>query len=130
MKVEHRAGNEETQSYLCSAQQNNEKIEPQEDLSGDCLAFYKMKSDEQLYQYLRGIAEQLGRAPTKAEVPGFHHIKARLGSWPRILEKAGIKPMSEKRRYKLKRRAQARKEKFRKKTAGKTNRHSTVQEPV
>lgn len=129
MKSELRTSNDGTENHSGAAQpqQNKEKSKSQKDLPDDCIAFYRMKSDEQLYQYLCDIAEQLGRPPTKAEVPGSHYIKARLGSWPRILEKAGIKPVSEKRCYKLERRIQTRKERSRKKAAGRAGREGSIQ---
>lgn len=52
-------------------------------------------TDEQLLEYVRGIAQQLGRAPKKAEVVGFSYIKNRFGPWPRMLEKAGLKEQRE-----------------------------------
>lgn len=48
-------------------------------------------SDEELLRYVQDIAQTLGKLPQKADVPGCCYIKQRLGSWPRILEKAGLK---------------------------------------
>ena len=48
-------------------------------------------SDEALLQYVRSVAEQLGRLPSKKEVVGASLLKCRLGPWPRMLEKAGLK---------------------------------------
>ena len=48
-------------------------------------------SDEELLRYVQDIAHTLGRRPRKADVPGCCYIKQRLGSWPRTLEKAGLK---------------------------------------
>ncbi len=130
MKSERQSINIENLSHLETARQNTGEIGTESDSSGQCSIVYQMKSEEQLYQYLRGIADQLGRPPTKAEVPGFQYIKARLGNWPRILEKAGIKPVSENRRYKLERRAQARKEKSQKKAAARARFESSIQGPM
>ena len=62
------------------------------------------KTDEELYQYLRVLAVKLGHPPHKADVPGYYYIKKRLGSWPRILEQAGLKQVSERRQKKLEQR--------------------------
>lgn len=64
------------------------------------LALYMKDTDEQLYQRIRDIAAKLGHLPRKEDVPAFDYIKKRLGPWPRVLEQAGLKPVSEKRRTK------------------------------
>jgi hypothetical protein len=79
-----------------------------EDQERAYLAFYRKKSDEQIYQYLRDMAAQLGRVPLKSDIPASSHIKSRLGNWPRILEKAGLKPMGEQRRHRVERRREKR----------------------
>ena len=84
------------------------------------IVLYRTESDEQIYQRLRCLADKLGRPPTKADVPGFDYIKSRLGSWPRILEQAGLKPVSRRRWYRLEQKAQARKEKPRPKEEART----------
>ncbi len=56
---------------------------------------YRKETDEQLYQHIRDIAAKLGRPPMKSEVPAVDYIKNRLGSWPRILQQAGLKPANE-----------------------------------
>ncbi len=48
-------------------------------------------TDRQLLQYIRDRAAKLGHIPKKSEVPGYTYLKGRLGPWPRILEKAGLK---------------------------------------
>ncbi len=72
----------------------------QKDLYQKYLALYQSETDEQLYQRLRDMAAQLGRLPTKAEVPACDYLKARLGSWPIMMEHAGLKPVGQKRRHK------------------------------
>ena len=57
---------------------------------------YKTETDEELYRYLQDLADELGRIPKKSDVPAYGYIKSRLGNWPRIMEKAGIKPVNEK----------------------------------
>lgn len=104
-----------------TAGQDTEEIEAQNDWRRRHIAIYRTESDEQIYQRLRCLAEKLGRPPTKADVPGFDYIKSRLGSWPRILERAGVKPVSHKRWYRLEQRAQARKEKSRPKEEARTD---------
>lgn|GEM_PF-6789102 len=69
-----------------------------QDLQKAYVELYKKESDEQIYQRLRETAAELGRIPKKSEVPGAGYLKHRLGNWPRLMEKAGIKPVSPKRR--------------------------------
>ena len=57
---------------------------------------HRNDSDEQLLEYLRHRAAELGHAPHKCEVVGFTFLKARFGAWPRILEKAGLKEIRKK----------------------------------
>ncbi len=57
-------------------------------------------SDEQLLQCVRLRAEELGRNPKKHEMIGFVYIKNRIGPWPVVLEKAGLKSVSRKRQAK------------------------------
>ena len=56
---------------------------------------YKLMSDEELYDVLRMKAEELGRLPIKNDVVCAEYFKQRFGPWPRILEQAGLKPVSE-----------------------------------
>lgn len=58
---------------------------------------HKRYTDEELLQYLRNCAVELGHTPLKKEVPGFTYLKSRLGPWPRVLEKAGLKEPKKKR---------------------------------
>jgi hypothetical protein len=62
---------------------------------------HKNDTDEKLLQYLVDKAAELGRIPTKRDIPGYTYIKSRLGAWPRVLEKAGLR---ERRPKKLRRR--------------------------
>ncbi len=64
-------------------------------------------SDEALLAYVREVAAQLGRTPNKAEVVGFTCIKGRLGPWPRVLEKAGLKEVSTNRKTMRQKRREA-----------------------
>ena len=73
---------------------------------------YQDKTDEELYQYLRHLADKLGHPPRKADVPGYYYIKKRLGSWPRILEQAGLKQVTERRKKKLARKKKVKEEKM------------------
>ena len=54
------------------------------------VAKYAVMTDEELYDVLRAKSAELGRLPTKNDVPGFEYFKARFGPWPRILEAAGL----------------------------------------
>ncbi|KPU43343.1 hypothetical protein OXPF_27840 [Oxobacter pfennigii] len=77
----------------------------------ECITQYRRETDEQLYQRVRDLATKLGRLPIKSEIPAFDYLKYRLGNWPRIMENAGLKPVSEKRRRMLEQRVQKKKEK-------------------
>ena len=61
---------------------------------------YRCESDEQLYERLRAMAKELGRMPTKKEIPAVSYLKSRFGNLPRMMEKAGLKPVSERRQLK------------------------------
>lgn len=56
---------------------------------------YSKMSDEELYEMIRNKTEELGRTPRVGEIPASRDIKRRLGAWPRVLEKAGVKEPSE-----------------------------------
>lgn len=47
-------------------------------------------TDEELLNYVAGIAEKLGRRPTKEETVGYRYIKSRLGHWPGIMVRIGL----------------------------------------
>ena len=55
---------------------------------------YAAMSDEELLQFIREKTEEFGRPPKVDEVTASRYIKRRLGAWPRVLEKAGVKPPS------------------------------------
>ena len=59
------------------------------------IARYKLMSDEELYDILRAKNDELGHLPAKKDIPGAEYFKQRFGPWPRILEAAGLKPVSE-----------------------------------
>ena len=52
-------------------------------------------TDEEIMRLIRARTAQLGRLPTKYDIPGADYLKKRFGPWPRILERAGVKPVSE-----------------------------------
>ena len=58
-------------------------------------AKYAAMSDEALLDILRQKAAELGRLPIKDDVACAFYFKQRFGPWPRILEQAGLKPVSE-----------------------------------
>ena len=68
---------------------------------------YKKKTDRELLDIIRRATKELGRLPTKADIPAAYYFKQKFGPWPRVLEAAGVKPVSET----YERREQARKEK-------------------
>ena len=54
---------------------------------------YKEKTDEELLQLVRDFTEENGREPMQAEVLYDRELKARFGPWPRMLERAGTRPV-------------------------------------
>ena len=52
---------------------------------------HKHDTDQQLLTYVRNVAAELGHAPKKEETIGYIYLKQRLGSWPQILIRAGLK---------------------------------------
>lgn len=55
---------------------------------------YEKMSDEEIYQMIRDKASELGKIPSKADIPGAGFLKIRFGPWPRLLEAAGVKEVS------------------------------------
>ncbi len=58
---------------------------------------HRTDTDEELIRYLKECADEIGRCPKKDDVVGYAYLKQRLGPWPRILERAGLKEKSQKR---------------------------------
>ena len=58
---------------------------------------HKSDTDEELIAYLVKCSKELGRCPKKEDVVGHTYLKQRIGPWPRILERAGLKEKSQKR---------------------------------
>lgn len=65
-------------------------------------------TDEELLQYIRTAAAELGRVPKKSEVSCALQIKSRFGPWPRALELAGVKVPSERSRQRQERKKEKR----------------------
>lgn len=61
---------------------------------------HKRDTDEELIAYLVKCSKELGRCPKKEDITGHTYLKQRLGPWPRILERAGLKEKSQKRTQK------------------------------
>ena len=61
---------------------------------------HKSDTDDELIAYLVKCSKELGRCPKKEEIIGHTYLKQRLGPWPRILERAGLKEKSQKRTQK------------------------------
>ena len=55
---------------------------------------YEEMSDEAMLQLLRTHAAGLDHVPAKHEIPDADYYRKRFGPWPRVLEKAGLKPPS------------------------------------
>ena len=51
-------------------------------------------SDEELFGVIRRCTEELGHPPAKHEIDYADYFKRRFGPWPRVLEMAGVKPLS------------------------------------
>lgn len=58
---------------------------------------HRNDTEEELLTYLKECAKALGRCPKKNEIVGHTYLKQKLGPWPRILERAGLKEKSQKR---------------------------------
>lgn len=58
-------------------------------------AKYKKMSDEELLDIIREKYKELGRMPNRSDIPVSGYFKSRFGPWPRVLEAAGVKPVSE-----------------------------------
>ena len=65
------------------------------------IEIYARMTDEEIFQFVRNTAEELGHMPTKADLMCPWYLKDRFGPWPRFLEKAGVKEVSERRQQKL-----------------------------
>ena len=66
---------------------------------------YQRKTDEELLDIIRNRAKELGRPPKRTEIPASHYFKHRFGPWPRVLEQAGVKGVSEVHQRRVKSRA-------------------------
>lgn len=62
---------------------------------------YQTMSDEELLDLIRKRTEELGHPPRKEDMEGVRVLKNRFGPWPRLLERAGVKEPSERRKRKL-----------------------------
>lgn len=69
------------------------------------IAIYERMTDEELLSFIYNTGIELERIPKKSDFVGFWYLKERFGPWPRILEAAGLKQVTERRKQKLKRKA-------------------------
>lgn len=65
------------------------------------IEIYERMTNEEIFQFVRNTAEELGRVPTKSDLLCPWYLKERFGPWPRFMEKAGVKEVSERRKKKL-----------------------------
>ena len=65
------------------------------------IEIYERMTDEEIFQFVQNTAEELGRVPTKNDLLCPWYLKERFGPWPRFMEKAGVKEVSERRKKKL-----------------------------
>jgi len=65
-------------------------------VNAEFVRHHRQDTDEELLDYVRYCAVELGHIPKKHEVLGFSYIKSRLGPWPRVLESAGLKETKQK----------------------------------
>jgi len=79
------------------------------------IAEYDKMTDEEIFGMIREYTAKLGRAPKKTEIPGAFYFKHRFGPWPRFLEAAGVKPVSETYKRRMESRQDRVKKKHRKK---------------
>ena len=86
---------------------------------------YAKMTDEELMEMIRRRTAELGRLPNKLDIPAAFYLKSRFGPWPRLLEKAGVKPVPENRQRKIE--ARRRKHKKLRHRAGE-KKHETKQE--
>ena len=56
---------------------------------------YESMTDDQVLAVLQQQAAGLDHVPAKYEIPDAAYFKRRFGPWPRVLERAGLKPVSE-----------------------------------
>lgn len=73
------------------------------------IEIYARMTDEEIFQFVRNTAEELGHMPTKADLMCPWYLKERFGPWPRFLEKAGVKEVSERRKKKIEEQEQKKK---------------------
>ena len=78
-----------------SYMEKQQKVVYTEDELRKITAYYKKLSDDQLLDIIREKNRELGRLPNRADVPASGYFKSRFGPWPRVLEAAGVKPVSE-----------------------------------
>ena len=69
---------------------------------------YQKMSDEELLSLVRDFVRENGREPMQKDVLYDRELKARFGSWTRMLEKAGTRPVSQRHIDKLERRRKKR----------------------
>lgn len=54
---------------------------------------YVALTDEELLQLVRDFTRENGREPAQADLLYDRELKARFGPWPRMLERAGTRPV-------------------------------------
>lgn len=80
-----------------------QSIMDEPDLTGDekakklnaLRAPYVKMTDEELLQLVRDFTRENGREPMQKDVLYDRELKARFGPWPRMLERAGTRPVGE-----------------------------------
>ena len=87
---------------------------------------YEEMSDEEVLHLLRVHAARLDHLPAKHEIPDADYYRKRFGPWPRVLEKAGLKPPSP---TKLRRQEADRKKRLesRKRAAARKSRNNEIE---
>lgn len=61
---------------------------------------YTKMSDAEILDLVRNLTKKLGHPPRKQDMLCPWYLKQRFGPWHRILETAGVKPVSEKQQKK------------------------------
>lgn len=98
-KKERREQKEEKKMGILARQEAAKMAQTERaEKSHDWSTHHKHDTDEQLLEYLRQCAKELGHSPTKAEVAGSSYLIRRFVSWPLALQLAklplpqGMKP--------------------------------------
>jgi len=89
------------QSFFVFAKE--EKMTPEEKRM---IKIYERMTDEEIFSFVRNTTAELERIPTKKDFVCPWYLKERFGPWPRFLEAAGVKEIGERRKRRLQKKQQ------------------------